>query len=70
MEQTRSGACASLETVFKYSYHIKPADWMADPQAREVFPVVDRIIHSEGTLLMSATVQLQGDKWVPVLPGQ
>jgi hypothetical protein len=59
-----------LETVVKYSYHIKAAEWMADPQAREVFPVVDRIIHGEGTLLMSATVQLQGDKLVPVLPGQ
>jgi hypothetical protein len=59
-----------LETVVRYSYHIRSADWMADPQAREVFPVVDRIIHGEGSLLMSATVQLHGDKWVPVLPGQ
>jgi hypothetical protein len=59
-----------LETVVRYTYHIKSADWMQDPAARAVFPVVDRIIRGQGSLLMSATVQLQGDKWVPVLPGQ
>jgi hypothetical protein len=57
-----------LETVVRYSYHIKPADWLADPEARKVFPIVDRIVRGEGTLLMSATVELQGGKWVPVLP--
>ena len=59
-----------LETMVRYTYHIKSADWMQDPAARAVFPVVDRIIRGQGSLLMSATVQLQGDKWVPVLPGQ
>jgi hypothetical protein len=59
-----------LETVVKYTYHIKSADWLADASAREVFPIVDRIVRGQGTLLMSATVQLQDGKWIPVLPGQ
>jgi len=58
------------QTLVHYTYHIKAADWMADPDARKVFPVVDRIIHGQGTLLMTATVQLRDGKWVPVLPGQ
>jgi hypothetical protein len=57
-----------LETVVRYTYHIKPADWMSDPQAREVFPVVDRIIRHEGNMLMSVNVRLQDGRWRPVLP--
>jgi hypothetical protein len=57
-----------LETVVRYTYHINAADWMLDPQARQIFPVVDRIIRHEGNMLMSATVRLQDGKWQPVLP--
>lgn len=59
-----------LETVVGYTYHISPAVWMADPEARQVFPLVDRIIRGAGRLQMKAVLRLQGDKWVPVLPGQ
>jgi hypothetical protein len=58
------------ETVVRYTYHVKAADWMADPEARQVFPVVDRIIRGAGNVLMTATLQAQNDTWVPVLPGQ
>lgn len=58
------------ETVVHYTYHVKFADWMADPQAREVFPVVDRIIRNQDNMLMSVTVELQDGRWLPVLPGQ
>jgi hypothetical protein len=59
-----------LETVVSYTYQVKAADWMADPEARKVFPVVDRIIRGAGNVLMTATLQAQNDTWVPVLPGQ
>ena len=59
-----------LETVVRYTYHVKPVDWMSDPQARQAFPVVDRIIRNEGSLLMSVNVQLQDGQWKPVLPTQ
>jgi hypothetical protein len=59
-----------LETVVRYTYHIKAADWMSDPEAQKVFPIVDRIIRGDGSMLMAATVALQDGKWVPVLPGQ
>jgi hypothetical protein len=59
-----------LETVVSYTYQVKAADWTADPQARKVFPVVDRIIRGAGNVLMTATLQAQNDTWVPVLPGQ
>jgi hypothetical protein len=58
------------ETVVRYTYHVKSVDWMADPQARQVFPVVDRIIRNQDNMLMSVTVALQDGKWVPVLPTQ
>jgi hypothetical protein len=57
-----------LATVVRYTYHIEAADWMSDAQAREVFPVVDRIIRDEGNMLMTVTVRLQDGKWQPVLP--
>jgi hypothetical protein len=59
-----------LETMVRYTYHIKSANWMADAEARKAFPVVDRIIRGQGNLLMSVNVQLQDGKWMPVLPGQ
>jgi hypothetical protein len=59
-----------LETVVRYTYHVKAADWMSEPDAQKVFPIADRIIRGDGVMLMSATVALQDGKWVPVLPVQ
>jgi hypothetical protein len=59
-----------LETLVKYTYRIKSADWISDDQVRKVFPMVDRIVRGAGKLEMTATVQRQDGKWVPVLPGQ
>jgi hypothetical protein len=59
-----------LETLVRYTYHVRPAEWLADPEARKAFPVADRIIRGQGNMLMSVTVQLQDGHWVPVLPGQ
>src|SRR6202167_3583727 len=57
-----------FETVVRYTYHVKSVDWMADPQPRQAFPVVDRIIRNQGNMLMSVTVEQQDGKWTPVLP--
>jgi hypothetical protein len=59
-----------LETLVKYTYRIKSADWISDDEVRKVFPMVDRIVRGAGKLEMSAPVQQQDGKWVPVLPGQ
>jgi hypothetical protein len=59
-----------METVVQYTYRIKAAPFMSDPEAQKVFPMVDRIVRGAGTLMMTATVQLQNGHWVPVLPGQ
>jgi hypothetical protein len=59
-----------LETVVRYTYHVKAADWMSEPEAQKVFPIADRIIRGDGSMMMSATVALQDGKWVPVLPVQ
>jgi len=59
-----------LETEVRYTYRIKAADWMENPEARKVFPVVDRIVRGQGNLMMSVSVQLQEGQWVAVLPGQ
>jgi hypothetical protein len=58
------------ETVAAYTYRIQPAQWLTDPQARRVFPVVDRIVRGAGRLRMTAVLQLRNRKWVSVLPGQ
>jgi hypothetical protein len=58
-----------LQTVVRYTYHVKAADWMSEPEAQKVFPIVNRIIRGEGSRMMSATVALREGKWVPVMPG-
>ena len=58
------------ETLVRYTYHVEPAPWMADPDARKAFPVADRIIRGDRVLLMTMTARLEGGHWVPVLPGQ
>lgn len=58
------------ERIVSYTYRIRAADWMSDPGARKVFPIVDKIIRGERKLEMTATVQLRDGQWVPVLPGQ
>ncbi len=58
------------ERIVSYTYRIKAADWMADSGARQVFPIVDRIIRGEGKLQMTATVELKDGQWMPVLPGK
>jgi hypothetical protein len=42
---------------------------VADPEARRIFPVVDKIIRGAGAMEMNATLQLYDGRWVPVLPG-
>lgn len=59
-----------LQTVVRYTYNIKAAPFLSDPEARKVFPMVARIVRGAGILTMTATVQLEDGKWVPVLPGQ
>src|ERR1700748_2585616 len=44
-----------LETIVHYTYHIKAADWMSEPDAQKVFPIVDRIIRGDGSQLLTAT---------------
>lgn len=58
-----------METVVHYTYHIKYAPFLSDPEAQQVFPMVDRIVRGAGVLTMTATVQLRDGHWVPVLPG-
>jgi hypothetical protein len=58
------------ERIVSYTYRIKAADWMADSDARKVFPIVDRIIRGEGKLQMTATVEVRDGQWVPVMPGK
>ncbi len=59
-----------METVVRYTYHVKAADWMSEPEAQKVFPIAARIISGDGSRMMTATVALQDGKWVPVLPVQ
>ena len=59
-----------LQTEVAFTYHIKPADWTADPEVRKVFPRVDMAIRGEGSLQLNETFALEDGRWVPVLPGR
>ncbi len=61
-------ADGTLETAIRYTYRVKAAPFMSDPEVQQVFPMADNIIRGEGKLLMNASAQLQDGTWVPVLP--
>jgi hypothetical protein len=56
---TRSG------TLY-YTYHATPADWVRSPDARRVFPMLDRILKGDGAFQLQQRLQLLNDEWVAV----
>jgi hypothetical protein len=57
-------AKARRQAVVTYTYHVDPFPWTADPQARKVFPAVDRVIEGAGTAQLTETFTLTDEGWV------
>jgi hypothetical protein len=57
-----------LETTVAYTYKISAAAWTRDPEARKVFPMVDRIIKGQGTMQLQQPFRLMRDGWIAVTP--
>ena len=51
------------ETVVTYTYDATPAAWTADPEARRVFPMVDRVLRGAGTLELKEAMVLTPQGW-------
>lgn len=51
------------ETVVSYTYDIAPAPWTADPEARRVFPVIDRMVRGAGVLELKEAMVLTPRGW-------
>jgi hypothetical protein len=47
-----------------YSYRVDAAPWTADPDARRVFPMVDRVIRGAGSAELEEGFTLTADGWV------
>jgi hypothetical protein len=60
------GAGGQLETTVNYTYKLTAADWARTPEARKVFPVVDRMLKGEGTLQLQQRLRFDGSNWVAV----
>jgi hypothetical protein len=54
---------AGAETVVTYTYHIAPAAWATDPEARQVFPMVDRLLRGAGTMELKEAMVLTPTGW-------
>jgi hypothetical protein len=57
-----------LETTVSYTYKFSAAAWIRDPEARKVFPMVDRIIQGEGTMQLQQQFRLANGRWIAVIP--
>jgi hypothetical protein len=51
------------ETVVTYTYDVTPAAWIADPEARRVFPMVDHVLRGAGTLELKEAMVLTPEGW-------
>jgi hypothetical protein len=47
-----------------YTYRVDAAPWTADPDARRVFPMVDRVIRGAGSAELEEGFTLTADGWV------
>jgi hypothetical protein len=57
-----------LETTVSYTYKFSAAAWTRDPEARKVFPMVDRVIQGEGTAQLQQLFRLTNGRWIAVAP--
>jgi hypothetical protein len=54
---------AEGEAVVTYTYKVKPAPWTASREARDVFPMVDRVISGAGTMELREVFVLGASGW-------
>jgi len=55
-----------LQTTATYTYKFAAAEWARDPQARKVFPMVDRMLKGEGSLQLQQRLRKVGPSWEAV----
>jgi len=54
------------ETTATYTYTIAPAAWTRDPQAQQVFPMVDRVIKGQRQMQLTQRLRLVNQRWEAV----
>jgi hypothetical protein len=55
---------ARKETVVTYTYTVEAAPWLKDPDAKRVFPMVDRVVQGARVAQLKETFALTKDGWV------
>jgi len=50
--------------IVHYTYHADPVPWINDPDARRVFPMVDRVIRGAGSAELEEGFTLTAEGWV------
>ena len=48
-----------------YTYHAVASEWMTDPDAQRVFPMLDRVIKGDGSMQLEERLRLADGTWVP-----
>ena len=54
--------------LVRYSYRFAAFDWVQSPEARRVFPLVDRLMIGEGTTTLEQRFELHDGRWAPLDP--
>jgi hypothetical protein len=49
--------------IIFYTYHVTTLPWASSPEARKVFPMVDRVIQGEGRLQLEQRLELAKEGW-------
>ena len=58
------GAKDARQATVTYTYRVDAFPWTGDPEIREVFPAVDRVIRGAGSAELKETFTLTHDGWV------
>jgi hypothetical protein len=57
---------ADKQMVVTYTYKAEPAEWMKDPDAQKVFPVVANVVRGAGTAELTETFRQTEAGWVAI----
>lgn len=57
------------DVVVSYTYKVDAPEWIRDPDARKVFPMIDRIVNGAGNLQLQQHMTSDGKTWTAQAPG-
>jgi len=66
LSEPQVGPGQQRTATVEYHYRFTPEPWVRNEQIRAIFPMIDKIIKEQDSLLMTQSFQYDGQRWVAV----